>query len=289
MRYTNKYQLPEAVYYALTRDTYNKGNAHYSVTEMLNPPQIVQLKRRYDSELEEDVMDNVWSLLGKAAHHILENHAPEDSLSEERLSVTILDRVLSGQTDNYHNGVISDYKITSAYTLVYGSRIHEWEAQLNSYAYIFRQHGHEVKQLQAIAILRDWSKHKAKADPKTYPQNPIVVIPLNLWTEEEQELFLTAQLKDHIFNEELPDNELKWCLAEEMWEQPTKYAVMKEGRKTAVRVFDTKFECEKYISEEAYEQHFSIQERSGKRTRCEEYCPVKNYCHQYKRYCNGGD
>jgi len=285
LNYTNKYNLPEAVFNALKRDNYNKGNAHYSVTEILNPPQLVQLKRRYLETLEEDVMDNVWSLLGKAAHHILEQHAPEDSLSEERLSITVCDRVLSGQTDNYHNKIITDYKITSAWTLVYGSRLKEWEEQLNIYAYIFRKHGYEVEQLQIVTILRDWDKNKAASD-RVYPQTPIVVVPLNLWDERKQYEFVTKFVGRQVGAEDVLDDELPSCLPEDMWEQPTKYAVMKEGRKTAVRVFESKeaaAEHTAHMSDEAGNSIY-IQERRGCRTRCERYCPVSKYCHQYKQY-----
>lgn len=291
MKYTNKHNLPEAVFKALCRDTYSKGAADYSVTEILNPPQQVMLKRRYADELEEDVMDNVWSLLGKAAHHILEQHAPEDSLSEERLSIKVLDRVLSGQTDNLHDGVITDYKITSAFTLVYGSRLHEWEEQLNTYAYLFKRHGHTIKRLQIVAILRDWSEMKAKADIN-YPQTPIVMVHLNLWDEVKQEAFVTARIMNMICNEVLPDKELAPCLPEEMWEQPAKYAVMKKGRKTAVRVFDTTDEANNYILDNCPDNWkdghstdlYQVVTRPGVRTRCERYCPVASHCEQYRRY-----
>lgn len=285
LRYTNNFNLPEAVYLALTRDTYNKGNAHYSVTEILNPPQLVQLKRRYLEELEEDVMNNVWSLLGKAAHHILEQHAPEDSLSEERLSVTVCDRILSGQTDNYHNKIITDYKITSAWTLVYGSRLKEWEEQLNTYAYIFGEHGYEVTGLQIVAILRDWDKNKAASD-RVYPQTPIVVVPLNLWDKRKQYEFVSKYVGRQVGAEEVAPEELPPCSAEDMWEQPTKYAVMKIGRKTAVRVFENEELAKEHaagMSDEAGNSIY-IQVRPGIRTRCSRYCPVSKYCHQYKEY-----
>lgn len=273
--------MPEAVFQALTRDEYSKGSADYSVTEILNPPQIVQLKRRYWDKLEEDVMDNCWSIFGKAAHHILEGHAPEDSLSEERLYVDILGRKLGGQVDNYHDGTISDYKITSAYTLVYGSRIKEWEEQLNAYAYIFRQNGYTVDKLQIITILRDWNKTKALQDFK-YPQTPIVVLPITLWSEVEQHRTLEYTVGAQIANELLPDNDLWPCLSEDCWEQETKYAVMTPKRKTAFRVVDSEEEANR-IKEGLSDA--TIVKRPGRRTRCEDgYCPVASFCSQYKQY-----
>lgn len=285
MKYTNNYNLPEAVFNALKRDTYDKGKANYSITEILNPPQLVQLRRRYYDELEEDVMDNVWSILGRAAHHILENHAGEDTIAESRLYTTVKDRIIGGQVDNYHDKVITDYKITSAYTLVYGSRINEWEEQLNGYAYLFRQHDFEVERLQIVAILRDWQESKAKQDSK-YPQTPIVIIPLNLWTEAEQREFIEEAVYWNILAETTEDEALPLCRPHEMWEQPAKYAVMKEGRKTAIRVFESEKAAEEHAASMSDESGNSIyiQVRPGTRTRCRRYCPVSKYCHQYKEY-----
>ena len=284
IKYTNKYNLPEAVFNALKRDNYDKGKADYSITEILNPPQLVQLRRRYYDELEEDVMDNVWSILGRAAHHILENHAGEDTIAESRLYTTVKDRIIGGQVDNYHDKVITDYKITSAYTLVYGSRIEEWEEQLNGYAYLFRQHDFEVERLQIVAILRDWQESKAKQDSK-YPQTPIVIIPLNLWTEAEQREFIEGAVYWNILAETTEDEALPLCRPHEMWEQPTKWALMKDGRKTAVRVVETDEECNQLSEQYPINgiDYFWVQ-RPGARTRCERYCPVSKYCHQYKEY-----
>ena len=287
MKYSNKYNLPEAVYNAICRDEYTKGDGDYSVTEILNPPQQVQLIRRHSDKLTEDVMDNVWSLFGKAAHHILEQHGADDAITEERMYVEVMGKKIGGQVDSYHAGVITDYKITSAWTLVYGRNTEKWEQQVNCYAYIFRQNGLPVERLQVVAILRDWDKNKAKQD-RTYPQTPIQIVPLNLWDEEKAFSFLNDKMQWHVQAETLADDELALvcpCLPEETWEQPTKYAVMKEGRKTAVRVFDDIDEAQCYLDQN-YIEGMYIQQRAGKRTRCEQYCSCSAFCHQYKEYCN---
>lgn len=229
-------------------------------------------------------MDNVWSILGRAAHHILENHAGEDTIAESRLYTTVKDRIIGGQVDNYHDKVITDYKITSAYTLVYGSRIEEWEEQLNGYAYLFRQHDFEVERLQIVAILRDWQESKAKQDSK-YPQTPIVIIPLNLWTEAEQREFIEEAVYWNILAETTEDEALPLCRPHEMWEQPTKWALMKDGRKTAVRVVETDEECNQLSEQYPINgiDYFWVQ-RPGARTRCERFCIVSSFCHQYKQY-----
>ena len=291
LQITNNYNLPESIYKALATDSYKKGDGDYSVTEILQPPQLCQLKRRHSEELSEEAMDRCWSLFGSAVHHILEKASPSGSLSEERLYVECLDRKIGGQVDCYHNGVIEDFKVTSAWTLVYGSRVKEWEEQLNLYAYIFRQNGYTVDKLQIIAILRDWDKNRALADGK-YPQTPIQVIPLTLWTEGEQLQFLHRKMLVHIGAEDIPDEDLSIgfrCMPDEMWEQPNKWAVMKEGRKSAVRVFDTEEDAWQHMNEAKYEdaRYMSVVKRPGKRTRCSDFCSVRDYCQQYKDYLKG--
>lgn len=286
MIYTNKHNLPEAVFKAVTSDSYQPGSSDYSATTLLKPPRIVQLERRYWGILEQDAIDRVWSLFGQACHYVLEQHADDDAVSEERLYVTVHDRKIGGQVDHYHRGVISDYKVTSAWSIVHGSKFEDWEIQLNIYAYIFRKNGYEVNKLQIITIPRDWDKHKARQDP-SYPQTPLVVYTIPLWSLEKQEQFILNKVHEHILAEDLEDTDLPCCTAEEMWEQPTKYAVMKKDAKRATRVFDDKAEAEAFRWEViggSQENLAYVQERRGRRTRCLEYCPVAGYCSQYKEY-----
>jgi len=281
MQLTNNHNLPESVYKLLAKDRYNgSSSTDYSVTTLLQPPRITQLKRRHSEELVEDVMDNVWSLFGQVAHSLLEEHGADNALNEERVHLTQLDRVVSGQVDSYSDGIITDYKVTSAWTLVYGSRIKEWEEQLNLYSYLFQSKGYSVRQLRICAILRDWDKNKAKQN-KDYPQTPIVIIPLTLWDKEKTEEYLIDRLTQHKEAEELSDEDLPLCSKEDMWEQSAKYAVMKEGRKTAIKLFDNKEEA--MLMVDGHTPNY-LQVRCGKRTRCADYCSVNKFCNSYQDY-----
>ena len=170
MRITNNMNLPEAVYNVLARDNYVKGESDYSVTGLLKSPRQLQLEQRFTDDLVEDASDRVWSLLGSAAHNVLEQHASIETIAEERLMIKICDRILSGQVDNYHGGVITDYKVTSTYTVINNSKVDDWTFQLNTYAKIFRDNNYEVKELQIVVILRDWSRMRAKLS-KDYPRS----------------------------------------------------------------------------------------------------------------------
>ena len=290
MKYTNRHNLPEEVFKVLSKDRYVKGvDTDYSVTTLKTPPRIVQLQRRHADELEEDVIDNLWSMFGSMAHNLLEEHGSDESLTEERLTVRLQNRNISGQVDHFKGDTITDYKVTSAWTLVYGSRIKEWEEQLNMYAYLFKEHGYTVRKIRIVAILRDWDKNKAKAD-KAYPQAPIQIIPITLWSTKDQKEYINARVIEQVKAEVLKDDSLPACSAEDMWEQPTKYAVMKVGGKRAIRVLESEEDAQTTISSlsdkaaDDPKNPYSITKRQGKRTRCEEYCSVNAFCIHYQEY-----
>ena len=78
----------------------------------------------------------------------------------------------------------------------------------------------------------------------------------------------------------MADNDIPPCTSEERWEKPTKFAVMKEGRKSAVRVLETQEDAEKLAGELG--KNHSVQIRPGESTRCAEYCSAADYCNYYK-------
>lgn len=72
MKWTNKGNFPEAIVKAITNDSYSKGDADFSVTELINPPQVKKLQKMHSQELVKDVSENIWMLLGTSVHSILE-------------------------------------------------------------------------------------------------------------------------------------------------------------------------------------------------------------------------
>ena len=73
---------------------------------------------------------------------------------------------------------------------------------------------------------------------------------------------------------------------EEMWERPSKFAVMKKGQKKAVKLCDTEWNAQDYILSASMiaSRNFYIEPRPGARIRCESYCICKDYCDQYKDF-----
>ena len=287
MKITNNFNVPETLLALARRDDYTKGKADFSVTEIISPPRIQRLRRKHYNEMTQDVADMLWMLLGTALHVVAERSEIAGHTNEERLTVGIDDVMLSGAIDLQKNDkdgvIITDYKFTSAWALMNDKP--EWEQQQNIYKYLVeRCKKQPVKKLEICAFIRDWSRRDAvnKAD---YPKAPIQVIDIPIWTQDRVEHFIRERINLHRdskvnadWNEELP-----LCTEEERWIRETKYAVKKEGRKTAVRVYDTEEEASALLKEMPEKDKGFIEIRKGEAVRCAgNFCGVNQWCTQYQ-------
>lgn len=271
---TNKYNLPSSIVKAVSIN-FPPREDRISVTDLINAPLIRYLKMKHWDELTEDASDKLWMLLGTSMHYILEQHSPEDAFQEERLTANINGITISGKSDLYQNGVITDWKVTSVFSFLLGNKP-EWEAQLNVYAWLWRENGFPVEKLLINALLRDWQKSKIFKD-SNYPEIPFIEVEIPLWSMEDIEEYIIGRINLH---KQIP---LAECTPEERWQRPTTYAVMKKGRESAVRVYDSMLEAETKIDNIAKDRssHY-IDVREGKRIRCEDYCIVNKFCPYYK-------
>ena len=274
MIYTNKHKLPESLVRAINNDSYDfvPDEKRISVTQLIDSPLIRKLKLKHSHEIEEDVMDNVWRLFGSAVHSVIERVDQKGSLKEERLEQEIEGITISGQADLYHEKVIEDYKVTSAWSLCYNPEgKEEWLRQLNVYAWLFRKAGHEVKKLRIVAILRDWDKRKALPD-SNYPMTPIVVVNVHLWPEAMQLAYIKDRIAihqtDHI------------CTEKERWTTETTWAVKKTGVQKAKKACQSEEEAIKWMGDQ---KGLYIEERKGSDRRCEDYCSVNKWCPEYNK------
>lgn len=281
---TNKHGLPDTLMALATSDNYSKGDADYSVTEIISPARIARLRRKHYTQMTQDVSDMMWQLLGSALHVVAEKGQTEGYITEERLYAEIDGVILSGAIDIQKvtpQGIeITDYKFTSAWSLRQDK--FEWDAQQNIYAYLVRKVKKlPVTKVQICALVRDWSRREAAIKP-SYPQSPIVVIDLKMWTNEETEKYIRERLNAHRdskvsadWNEELPP-----CNESERWSRDTQYAVRREGRKTAIRVLDSAEAADAM----ALEEKGYVEVRKGESVRCTgNYCGVNEWCSQYQQ------
>jgi hypothetical protein len=182
------------------------------------------------------------------------------------------------------NGVLYDWKTASTYKCTFND-FSDWKKQGLIYAWLMKQNGIEVKKCRFIALLKDHSKSKAKTD-SSYPQMPVYNYEFEVTEEElaEIENFIKTRIAELEKAELIPDEELAPCSEEERWQSPAKFAVMKEGRKTAIKLFDSKEEAESNMK--ALGGTY-IEERKAEARRCSEYCSCNIYCPFYKKMVEG--
>ena len=97
---------------------------------------------------------------------------------------------------------------------------------------------------------------------------------------EATEARIKAKIKSVTEAYKLGDDDIEPCTAEERWETATKYAVMKEGRKTAVKVLETRDEASLFLNSQNTAGLY-VQERKGESKKCADYCPCAEFCNFY--------
>jgi len=271
MKITNKYDLPEILVAAMENDPYTRGDADISVTQLIDSPRVRELRKEHPDR-ESDVSDMVWAFFGQSVHAMLERiPETEGVIREQRISIELDKKILSGQFDLIYGSTMADYKVTSVWSVIYGKP--EWDFQLNTLRYIWeKQGGHPIDRLQIIAFLRDWQKSKAGDN---YPVAPICAIDIDLWDMEKAERYIAARMNRH-FSDEL------YCSDRETWKKDDTWAMKKKGRKTAVKVFHAEEEANDALEKFGTSDNW-IEHRKGRFTRCEDYCDVQQWCDQFSK------
>lgn len=262
-----------------------------SATELLNPPRMVQLRIANADAIEMDASDMVFALFGTAIHGVLEQGQGENHIVEQRLNTEIDGWEVSGAIDvqviNEDNIGIQDYKTTGAWAVMNEKK--DWEYQLNIYAWLVeRVKKSPVSTLEIVAIIRDWKRREAEYK-KDYPNAPIKIIPVTLWDYEKREQFVRDRIHVHadaMFSAQT-GGDLPLCTAEEMWEKPTIYALRKVGGVKAKSVHYKRVDAEAALAEVKNKDEYEIEVRPGERTRCENYCNVRDFCSQWAEFNKG--
>ncbi len=299
MKIKNKLNLPQPLVDAVTRE-YTPTPNRYSVTTLLKGTKEIILSRRYGGEIEKDVSEMIWLILGNAVHGILENaNEAEDELKETFIEYTFKDlgMTISGKQDLYSESskTITDYKTASVNKVLFNDW-DDYRKQTLMYCYIFRKLGFDAENGQIVAILKDWATTKAKRE-HDYPKLPIHIEKWHFTEQEFEDIenFIKDKLMDIKAKENLPDNLIPECTPEERWHKDDTYAVMKKGNKRAVRVFNNIDDAKAFIDEKLNADQkeglkLSIEKRNGEDVKCCNYCDYCKYCSYYKsRYAESGD
>lgn len=279
MRITNKYNLPQAVVDAVQRHDHKKGN--FSVTQLLKGSTEIALEMMNGDKLEMDVSDMFNMLIGTAVHKVLEETEYSEAYEahEHYMEVkSFAGLTVSGTADvvDFFHREIIDYKTCSAWKIIFKD-FDDWREQIKSYLYLFHMTEPKAELMRdmvkgrIVAIIKDYSQTEAQRNPE-YPQKPIVSIPFSYTYEEIMGVGERWYDKIREVLEKVSTGNIGCCSEAERWAKPPKFALMKEGRKTAVKLYDSQEDCEKAVEENG--KGFYMESRSGEDTKCDRYCVV---------------
>lgn len=281
MKVTNNLHLPEAFVNAVSVERHNKSG-QYSATTLNKGVKEIILQERHWEQFTTDAADNVWAVFGTAVHAILEKNG-DGNFHEEKFDIGVSNSRVTGVVDSYdmERGIINDWKTASVYKVLKGD-FANWRKQGLTYAWLLKQNGLDVRRCRFIALLKDHSKSKAKFDA-TYPQSPVFVYEFEVTPEELEQTGerITQKVIAIEAAEKMGDDDIAPCSAEERWADPEKFAVMKNGRKTAVRVFDTQADADACAGELG-NSHY-VEHRPAVSRKCGEYCLCKDFCNFYQQ------
>jgi hypothetical protein len=286
MTVTNKLHLPEAFVKAVSVERHNEPGCFSATTLNKGAKEIVLGDRHFD-EITVDAADSVWAVWGKAVHALLESQ-PDNNFHEESFKVPVCNSFVTGKVDSYdmEHATIYDWKTASVWKVQFAD-FSDWYRQGMTYAWLLKQSGLEVRHCRFIVLLKDHSKKKAKYD-SSYPQSPVFVYEFDVTDEE------LAQTEERIIDKvreiesvyKLDDDNIEPCSAEERWADGEKWAVMKNGRKSAVKVFDNQLDADAMAGEMG-NSHY-VEHRPAISRKCGEYCLCKDFCNFYKNMRKDG-
>lgn len=275
MRIVNDLGLPQAFINAVSgKDpNYKPDPTRIGVTALIDSPMVRRLYIEHYDELVVLASDYLSSFLGICLHEKLQRHAPEGYAAEKKYEFKIGDLTLVGIADLV-NGGIEDYKLMSAWSWVFDKEKH-FEQQLNILNWMRVKNGEKpAEYLRIHCFIKDWTRYQTK-NPD-YPQQKYFSYDLKIWPLETTEQFINDRLKLHLDKNYI-------CTEEDRWIRNESWAVMKQGRKSAVRCLETAEFALNYIQNKGLMDEYTkgtvtIVERKSEAKRCSEYCKCKSVC-----------
>ena len=281
---TNAQNLPKPFVDAVTRN-YEYKDKRYSVTSILKGPKEILLNRRHYSEIEQDVADSIWMILGSAVHKVLEEaNEDDDLLKEVKLTWELPNGyILSGVVDLYSisEKKVTDYKTGSVWKVIFG----DWEdykKQLLYYAVLLRKNGYECHKASNVMLLKDHSLRDARTK-ENYPEFPVFTKEYEFTDEDLNEAENEIMAKMEVIRkfEELKDDAIPACSESERWASEPKYAVMKKTAKKALKLCSTKEEADEMVASGKGDY---VEFRPGEDKKCIDYCSCCQYCNYWKEH-----
>ncbi len=186
--------------------------------------------------------------------------------------------VVGGKFDMVSEGLVQDFKTTSAYTWVYGGRDDEHQLQGSLYRWLnpdkITEHFIRINYL-----FTDWQKFQARQNPK-YPQERVEHKDIPLLDVTDTEAWVVNKLVQVDKFMSVPESQIPLCTDEELWMSDPKFKYFANpanvgGRST--KNFESLAEAKAYQAEKGGKG--IIVTEKGEPKRCD-YCDAFAVCKQ---------
>ena len=290
MKITNKLNLPVGFVKAVSTERHNKPGT-LSATTLLKGTKEILLTERHWDEMTDDASERVWATFGTAVHSVLEKSANPTDQVEMQLEVEVNGILITGRIDCYdkESRTITDWKTASVWK-VKMQDFSDWYRQGILYAWLLRENGYAAKKCRFVALLKDHSKSKARLD-RQYPASPCYVYEFDVGKLDmiAAEGLVQKKVEEYLRYRDTPDDEIPPCLSDERWAEDEKWAVVKTGRKSAVRLFASEKEAAFFCAEltEKGEKGYSVEYRPGQSRKCLDYCAARAFCDFARQHAGG--
>jgi hypothetical protein len=297
MKIINDVQMPNHAFEAITKlqGRLEPPTLDYiGVTTLMGEPLPRYLNARYWHQLEVKASETMNAIQGQLGH-LLFDKVETTTISKIPLQVEHDGFTIKGEAD-YYDPILftlgdNKFKQVNSVTAQRISKDDSLERQLNIYCWMARKMGYDVRHLQGDIYINGWTVYKSYGD-SAYPKAPYLKIPIPIWEEAFTTQYLSERLKIHdtvairLLKEYGPANsltplgvvrldaamlEIPVCTDEERFAQPTKYAVMRDGQKKAVKLFDNPIDAEAFCGPK-----MSVVERKGGYMKCQFYCAFRH-------------
>ena len=200
---------------------------------------------------------------------------------EQRTEVEVDGYIITGKYDIVLDGVVNDYKTGSVWGYIYSSNAKDYTEQGSIYKFL-NPDKITGDYINIQSIFTDWSKAKARQDPKSYPQLRVLTKAYPIWGTEETEHWIKCKLEAYTQLATAPQEMLPECTDEELWASKNVYKYYKNPAKTlkSTSNFDTMDEA--IVRKHADGNVGVIKTRPGEVRRCV-YCPVEGVCEQARK------
>ncbi len=285
MKVTNITEAPKPFLWATENSSWPPNADRLYVTQLFAPPMQRRLMLDHYDEIENDVIDYFYRILGSSIHSIIEQAAKGriGIQTEVRLAMPKewFGIEITGRVDwiDYINSILADIKTSSVGIVGRGIK-DDWVSQGNIYRYMLcRIHGWKAENLRIYPLFRDWSGEKAGHD---HPISPYGDIEIPVWSIKKTHEFIEKCVADHMAKK------VRFCTDEERWKKPDCYAVKKKGAAKAVAAttmvdgeripIPTEEMATEIMNSKKNSKELSVEFRPGGCRRCSGYCDVRTVC-----------